>query len=195
MESLWTARCKSSNEVVWNPYNCTVCCQDWSIHELVLFQPSTDAMLDLRILDPWGCGVLLTQCHSVTMQVWIPSSTAVQTWTVASVMSWDLRFLQQCCQGFQILSNVCYRQQIPKCCCFLSRALWDLFKALSLLGCFTLNVNSWFLTFQDNLSFPSAWSSKVGPNNRGIIYRETQLEYIFYFMLATFSDPTWFSSG
>jgi len=39
----------------------TVCCQDWNIHELVLFHPSTDAMPDLRILDPWRCRDLLTQ--------------------------------------------------------------------------------------------------------------------------------------
>ena len=63
-----------------------------------------------------------------------------------------------------IISTVCYMQQKPKWCCYLSLALWHLFKALSLLRCNTVKVNSWFPAFQDNLSTRSAGPSKMQPN-------------------------------
>jgi hypothetical protein len=65
-----------------------------------------------------------------------------------------------------VILTVCYMQQNPKCCCYLSPALWHLFKAFSLSRCNTVKVNSWFPVFQDSLSTRSAGPSKMQSNYR-----------------------------
>jgi len=82
----------------------TLCWQDWNIHQEALFQPTKDAMRDLRLFDPWRCWELLTWWLGVTWQeMWKCSSTVLWTSNL-----WWVNFMFLISNFHCVLSVVCF---------------------------------------------------------------------------------------